>query len=162
MITWLQKTEIACKENMIRDTIEHLGQYEAAHPLFRTAFAFLRNYDNLECGRYPLENGIFALVQRYTAKQESVCKWEAHKKYIDLQYIVKGRETICTAYENEMTLTVPYHAEKDISFYEGNGSRQELKEGEFLILFPWDAHKPAIGEGEIEKIVLKIPYQTRS
>lgn len=143
---------------MIRDTIEHIGQHEAAHPLFKTAFAYLKNYQGAEVGKYPLAQGVFALVQRYAAKQEPFCRWEAHKKYIDIQYIVSGRETICTAYENEITLTVPYNEEKDISFYEGEGARQQLKEGEFLILFPWDAHKPSIGEGNVEKIVLKIPY----
>ncbi|NLT19042.1 MAG: DUF386 domain-containing protein [Clostridiales bacterium] len=143
---------------MIRDKKENIGQYEGAHPLLKIACAYLKNYQGAEVGKYHLDNGVFAMVQRYTAKQESDCKWEAHKKYIDIQYIVSGQETICTAYENNLTLTVTYDPEKDICFYEGEGARQELKAGEFLILFPWDAHKPAIGEGDVEKIVVKIPY----
>ncbi|OQC11959.1 MAG: Toxin-antitoxin biofilm protein TabA [Firmicutes bacterium ADurb.Bin080] len=143
---------------MIRDKIENIGQYEGSHPLFRIAFAYLKNYQGAEVGKYHLDNGVFAMVQRYTAKQESECTWEAHKKYIDIQYIVSGQETICTAYENNLTITVPYNPEKDISFYEGEGTRQELNGGEFLILFPWDTHKPGIGEGNVEKIVVKIPY----
>jgi len=143
---------------MIRDTIEHIGQYAQAHPLFKTAFEFLETYKELDIGKYPLENGVFALVQRYTAKPITDCRWEAHKKYIDIQYIVKGSEAIGTAYENEMRVTVPYHPDKDIAFYEGEGTMQTLKSGEFVILFPWDAHQPAIGNSEVEKIVVKIPF----
>ena len=48
---------------------------------------------NLEDGKYEIENEtVYASVQTYITKDDA--KYEAHKKYIDIQYMINGAEKI--------------------------------------------------------------------
>ena len=144
---------------MINDRLSNSKQYEKLSALFKIAFDFLREYKGMEIGKYQLKDGVFVLVQAYNSKDEKDCKWETHRKYIDIQYVLKGEETIAVANYNDLKCTVLYDSEKDISFYEGVGNEIRLTDSEFLILYPWDAHKPQIGNGKsVNKIVVKVPY----
>ena len=63
------------------------------------------------------ENRVFCNPVSLTSKPEEACIYEAHKKYIDLHYIVAGREGIATADVKSLTESVSYNAERDIAFY---------------------------------------------
>jgi YhcH/YjgK/YiaL family protein len=111
-----------------------------------------------------LENGVFAIVQEYFTKEESV--YEAHKKYIDLQYIVSGEEIIYVSDISEVQECVEsYDETKDIAFYQTAQScrKVKLEKDTFVILFPNDAHKPCISvcgnPSEVRKVVVKIPVK---
>ena len=69
-------------------------KYDMTAPEFRTAFEFLKRKDlaDLPVGWIELENGVRASVQRYTSFGWDENKFEAHEKYFDIQYVVKGRE----------------------------------------------------------------------
>lgn len=46
-------------------------------------------------GRYELENGIYVNIESYSTCSCEEKKYEIHRKYIDLQYIISGtRSTI--------------------------------------------------------------------
>ena len=142
------------------------GHDEAFMIRLQAAFAFIRenNLHALPLGRYDLENGVFAIVQEYFTKEESV--YEAHKKYIDLQYIVSGEEIIYVSDISEVQECVEsYDETKDIAFYQTEQSCRKLKleKDTFVILFPNDAHKPCISvcgnPSEVRKVVVKIPVK---
>ncbi len=62
-----------------------------------TALKYIENTDlnALENGRYEIDgDNIYAIVQDYQTKSQSEGKWEAHKKYIDIQCVIKGKEKI--------------------------------------------------------------------
>ena len=60
---------------------------------------------------------VFALVQKYETVVMDVPKFETHKKYIDVQYIVSGEEIIGWApYGQDTTATETYDVLKDICF----------------------------------------------
>ena len=143
---------------MIYDRLDNYKLYVKAHPLFKIAFDFLLSYKGMEIGRYELSDGVFVLVQRYNNKRKEEERWEAHKKYIDLQFVVSGREKIGITRLDTLSAASEFDDMKDIGFFLGEGSFVDLIDNEFMILYPTDAHMPAIGDGSaVDKIVIKIP-----
>lgn len=105
---------------------------------------FLLNADfsNLEDGKHILSDTDFVNIQTYTTKSNA--DFEAHREYIDIQYIISGEEIISVSQYDECKTTIAYNSEKDIEFLSGKGFDNILSEGEFMILYPKDAHKPSI------------------
>lgn len=118
---------------------------------------------------------IFALCQSYHTKPEAEGRFEAHRKYIDVQYIVSGEELILTLPLADQTPSIPYDEAKDITFYPldcGGGnptsapnpqpSRLLLTPGMVAALFPEDLHAPSLSVGEptvVGKVVVKVRCQ---
>lgn len=141
-------------------------KYDMTAPEFRTAFEFLKRKDlaDLPVGWIELENGVRASVQRYTSFGWDENKFEAHEKYFDIQYVVKGREVCGVCSRDGLKVAVPYDADGDIMFFEEpeHCSKVYLNEGDFIVLAPEDVHKPrcmADEEMPISKIVLKVPVR---
>ena len=147
---------------MIFDTLAHAARYEACHPSFAAAFAFLREHaeDALPVGRYEICDGVYALSQKVDLIPAEQGKWEAHEKYIDIQFIRTGTEGIGVAQTSDLTVTVPYDAEKDCALYAGKGSICNVRAGAYLVLWPNDAHMPMLQvcrkSASVTKIVVKV------
>ena len=79
---------------MIIDRIENAALYYPLHPKFKQAFDYIAqiNIHTLPAGRHEIDNSMYVLVQEYTTKTKEEGKWEAHRRYIDLQYVVQGAE----------------------------------------------------------------------
>ena len=86
---------------------------------------------------------LFVSVQRYDSKVENHTP-EAHKKYIDIQYLVSGQELMGVAPLEEMTEEVEARPDGDIWFYHGPVSNILLGGKRFVALWPQDAHAPCI------------------
>lgn len=103
---------------------------------------------------------MFANPITLISKPENDCMFEAHKKFIDLHYILDGVEGIATANLSMLKETVPFNSEQDIGFYTGAKDGQYfLKPGQFMVCWPSEAHKIAImkdNPGTIKKLVVKI------
>ena len=113
-----------------------------------------------EDGKYEIDgDNIFYLVQRYKTKNVSEAKFEAHRKYIDIQAILKGKEIIGYTHKASLKVSIPYT--DDIEFFETPRDFNETKltEGMFVILFPDDAHMPMCHyneQSDVLKVVVKI------
>lgn len=149
---------------MIIDRIENAPLYYALHPKFKAAFEALASMDTLAIpvGRHDIDgDSIYVLVQEYTTKPKEQGKWEAHRRYIDLQYVVKGAEGM--GYANIHHLQQgEYIPEKDFLPLFGEGDQVALHRGCFVLLFPEDAHMPSMALGEsapARKIVFKIAVE---
>lgn len=146
---------------MIIDHISNAGRYAALGPRFKQAFDFLRTTDlnALEQGRYPLAgDALFALVQNYNTKAPSEGFWEAHRRYIDLQFVLQGTERIGYAPLHRMKLE-SHDEQRDLSVLHGEGDFLTLTDGCFMLLWPEDAHMPGLQadrSGPVRKIVFKI------
>ncbi len=149
---------------MIVDALTQCGRYTALSPRFAAAFDFLKQLPaDKVSGRYSIDgDDCFALVQSYNTKPISEGKFEAHRKYIDIQFIQAGRETILWTPLAQLTKTTePYAAEKDIAFFAtpAHVTPIQLHAGEFTIFFPEDGHAPGLeyaGSTEVRKTVIKI------
>ena len=146
---------------MIVDHLSNAERYAALGPRFKQAFDFLRTTDlnALEPGRYPLAgDALFALVQNYHTKPTSEGFWEAHRRYIDLQFILQGTERIGYAPLHRMELE-SHDEPRDLSVLKGEGDFLTLTDGCFMLLWPEDAHMPGLQgdqSGPVRKIVFKI------
>lgn len=151
---------------MIADSLARpTTRYEALHPRFAAAFAYLRSFDpETPDGKIPLEGDtLFALPQRYETTPATERRFEAHRRYIDIQYILEGEEVIEHApIEWLPEVTEPYSDERDVMFFRDPVacSRTLLRAGEFAVYFPADGHKPCCQVGptpsHVRKIVMKI------
>ena len=146
---------------MIVDHLSNAERYAALGPRFRQAFDFLRTTDlnALEKGRYPLAgDALFALVQGYNTKPQSEGFWEAHRRYIDLQFVLQGTERIGYAPLHRMQLE-SYDEQRDLAVLQGEGDFLTLTDGCFMLLWPEDVHMPGLQadqSGPVRKIVFKI------
>lgn len=147
---------------MIIDVLENANLYIQIHNGFNRAFHFLRNTDLLELnpGKYEIEGDrIYAIVNIYFTHLKEEGAWEAHHRYIDIQYVVTNKEQMGYAHLEQMKQITEYDLDKDLVFYQGNGSFFIVNPGIFVIFFPHDVHMPGIAIDKpetIKKIVLKV------
>lgn len=104
---------------------------------------FIEKHDlgRIPCGKYLIDGeDFFVNVVSYDTKKETECIWEAHRQYIDIHYIINGKEKIRVANVNDMQIQ-EYIDEIDYVKMEGQASAEiNLQENKFLILFFEDAH----------------------
>ena len=149
---------------MVFDYLANAGTYAALSPSIKKAFDFLKDcYESgVKPGRYVLDgDSLYAAVSEYeTAAPESL-KWEAHRKYLDIQCVLKGREKLGIAALDSMLDAEEYLEEKDCLFSQTvkDCSYINMEEGNFAILFPQDAHQPrciADEKSKVLKVVVKV------
>lgn len=131
---------------MIYDTLDHIQQYEGILPGVMKGLHLLADTDfsAWEDGRHAIDgDDLFILLQSYDTKPVNDTP-EAHKKYIDIQYLLSGEERIAVAPVAEMDEEVEARPESDIWFYRGKTDDILLTGKRFLVLFPQDAHAPCI------------------
>ncbi len=148
---------------MIIDRIENAALYYPLHPKFKQAFDYVNsiNVYSIPVGRHEIDNKMYVLVQEYTTKLKEQGKWEAHRRYIDLQYVVQGAEGMGYANIHDLRQD-EYIPEKVFLPLFGEGQQIELRSGYFVLLFPGDAHMPSMALGESQparKIVVKIAVE---
>lgn len=145
-------------EAMIIDRIENAALYGGLGQRIALALASVRA--KRETGRYDLDGDkVYALVQQYETKPQSAGKWEAHRKYIDVQYVAAGIERIGWANIHRLKLSEPYDDSRDVAFYKGEGDFVTVPAGWFVILFPEDAHMPCTAldkPAPVTKVVVKV------
>lgn len=149
---------------MIFDNIQNCEQYFSLHPNYEKAFAFLKDAMKQfpETGKHEIDGeNLFASVQTYNTLTEDG-KMEAHEKYIDIQFIVSGKETMFVKDISKAELSDPYREDWDAAFYkvDDTSSKLCLTPGDFVVLLPNDAHRPCVAfEGvsePVQKIVMKV------
>ena len=150
---------------MIVDRLENAGMFRplgaeialALDYLCRTDFAHTPN------GRYELDGDrVFALVQRYRTKPRAEARWEAHRQYLDVQYVALGIEQIGYApLDADLAIEQAYDSQKDAILYDVQGDFVTLRAGSFAIFNPCDVHAPGVASeipgaaAEVCKVVVK-------
>ena len=111
-------------------------------------------------GNYAPLGARIARFQRYTSVAGEGRFYEAHRRYIDIQYIASGSERIRVRDLDELEEQTPYDAERDVAFYrQAPGTDVILRAGEFAILYPHEAHLPMMPvdkPAEVSKVVVKV------
>ncbi|MDQ7818208.1 MAG: YhcH/YjgK/YiaL family protein [Melioribacteraceae bacterium] len=149
---------------MIFDQLKNAHLYFVISDRVKKAFDYLvsTDFENLEPGRYDIEgNDIYAIVQQYDTKPLTSGKWEAHKKYLDIQYMVNGKEKMGYSHKNKMIVTHEYNEGKDALYLKGDGNFLVAEAGYFAIFFPSDVHMPCIAlnlSTPVKKVVVKVKF----
>ena len=146
---------------MIYDRIENIETYSAISERLAKGLRLLQTTDfsALEAGKYEVDGKeLFFMLQSYQSKEQND-RPEAHKKYIDIQYLLEGEEQIGIGALSEMVEEVSANPEGDIWFYHGPVTNFKMGKGNFAVFFPQDAHAPGIATGDpapVRKVVVKV------
>jgi YhcH/YjgK/YiaL family protein len=149
---------------MILDTTDNARLYLGLHAGFARAFDILtdKTLAQKEDGKYTVDGEkIYYTLQHYTTKPLNEGNLEAHRKYIDIQFLLEGVEILGYAPLKDLTTAKVYNPKKDIAFFNTpkDITKVKLEPGLFCILFPDDAHLPGrqlAGLTEVRKVVIKI------
>lgn len=147
---------------MIYDTIEQLSAYQGVHPNLDKAIARLLagGFAGLEQGRYAvLDEEVFFFIQENTLSDEASDRFEYHKAYADVHWVMEGEEIISYAYADTREAEA-FQEEADIGFVTSQKKVDFLLDGQNLALFlPGELHQPnqfAGGRAQVRKCVFKI------
>lgn len=153
-------------KRMFHGQLKNWRKLKQAQP-FKAGFEFLEKNDlpALSLGRHDIEgDAVYALVQKASSRPPAEGRFEAHQKYIDIQYLVSGEEIIQVAPVAALKIATPYDDSKDVAFY----SRLDkfdpilMHPGCFAVLFPEDGHMPLCHSGgphELFKVVVKVKVE---
>jgi biofilm protein TabA len=147
---------------MILANLEHISQQVGLTSNMEKAIHFLCSSDVglLPDGRVAIDGDkVFAIVSTYKTRYlGEVVELEGHYKYIDVQFLVAGKESIGWAPTEDVPITVSYDGSKDS--WNGNLPQEQLTwvklvTGQAAILYPSDAHAPQ-SSVEVPTLVRKI------
>jgi YhcH/YjgK/YiaL family protein len=145
---------------MILDTLGNAAKYAGLKMGISEAFGFLDQPDLAELpdGKHEiLGDRVFAIIAHENGRVASDGELEGHRKYIDIQYVVSGDESMGWAPREGLVNSTEYDAEKDLEFFEGEPkSIVRVPPGSFAVFLPTDAHLPLVGNGPIHKVVVKV------
>ena len=146
---------------MILDILENAQRYCTLNQAFRKAFEFLSRPDlrELPPGKCEIDGDrIFALVSKGPGRKEEDALLEAHEKYIDIQLVLAGTDTMGWKPKSLCTQPTQGHERKSDMQYFADKPDAWLatQSGAFAIFFPEDAHMPSISPMHIHKVVVKI------
>ena len=158
-------------------TVSTLQEQAPRTAAFATAFAYLaevlREGSEARRGlwavaeassrRVELSGGVFAMEQAYVTKPRADGVFESHRRHLDLQVVLEGREWIEVIDRERVAVRQAYDAERNFMLHadHAEASRLLVGPGEAAIFFPVDVHMPSLRVGEqagrVRKTVVKIP-----
>lgn len=148
---------------MIIDKIENLEMYKSILPDVYEGLKYIKDMDpNTALGIYPINEKLLVKVMEYGTGEECKVGYEAHKKHLDIHFVVRGHERIRWSPINDMAIKTPYDDKEDAIFYEKpipHSSEALLGDGVFAVMFPQDGHACTyfVDKCEtIKKIVVKV------
>ena len=132
----------------------------------KKALAFLQetNLQELPVGRIDIDGDtVFALVQSYQNRMEHHNpKFELHRKYVDVQYLISGAEIMGWAMHDAFTQTTPYNEETDVilgTIPAGVWTPVKFPAGRIIVLYPTDAHASGLAVDQpedVKKVIIKV------
>lgn len=146
---------------MICDQLKNYKTYENLSHAIKKALAYLQTLtpETLPGSRYELDGDrLYAFSSTYETLPASQRKIEAHRNYLDIQYVFSGTEAMGYAPVENLRIAEPYRP--DVEFY---NTQDDLlipaPAGTFMIFYPQDAHRPGCTWHEkalVTKVVVKI------
>ena len=147
---------------MICDRIENLAHYKPLCPHLDDVTSFLSENDaaSLAPGHYDINDELFVNVEEYAPGDNAL--FEAHRAYIDLQYLFVGDEETAVIPIADGVTEKEYDSAIDAAFYTSADDASEFKlfmrAGTFAIFEPHDLHSPCrkYRADKVKKLIFKI------
>ena len=146
---------------MIYADLNHRDTYAPLlnHATWTRAIAWLKEMSpDIKAGIYEIQGkDMFVNVHGYDPLPRDKCRYESHRKYVDLQYCIRGGELIDWCLTSSLKPDGAYDAEKDLQFHMPHeaDSLLHMMPGRLAIFYPSDAHRPKVSDG-VEKSVFKL------
>ena len=149
-------------KNMIFFDLANADRYPSLGAGFCAAFDYLRTFDPKTPPGKVIVNGdeVYAVVQEYTTAPAGERKWEAHRRYADVQFLVSGQELIYHSPLDLISSVQPYDEKGDYELFVGPDLQfVNLRAGDFGIFYPENGHKPgcsAVSAIPVKNFVMKV------
>jgi biofilm protein TabA len=149
---------------MILDLLDNADRYRPLHPLLAAGFEFLRaaRLESLPPGKHEVQGEqLFATISHGPGKSREAAQLEFHHKYIDIQYVAAGTDTIGWSPTTECRqISKPYDAGSDVGFFRDPAQTWlTVPARHFAIFFPTDAHAPLATTEIVHKVVVKVAVE---
>ena len=148
---------------MIYDKLDNIELYKGISDDIYAGLEYMRVIDeDIASGKYQINPRVKAIVSEYTTKHENEYGYEAHRQYIDIQYLIGGKEKVCCLPLEYLKETKAYNKENDAAFYKEDTFKPQeliLGNGYFAIFFSQDGHMPQLcvdKPEQVKKVVLKV------
>lgn len=148
---------------MIIDARENYNIYTPLGSRIATGLEYLHRLSPEDFREQTIEidgRDIYAMFQTYATESDAGRFYEAHDRYIDIQCILSGSETIRVAKIGPLEIQAPYDPERDVAFYHlAPGTDVVLHAGDFAILYPHEGHLPKLPTDQpatVKKVVVKV------
>ena len=149
---------------MIYDKLENFKLYAHLAPAaWEKIEAFLKTVTpETESRRHYLDGDlVLADTAIYQTKPLEECKVELHGRYVDIQVVLEGDETLCCVPTDDLEVLEAFDAERDRGFFvyrPGRETRLEMSAGTFAVFLPGEGHLTAwhTPANTVRKVVFKI------
>ena len=148
---------------MIYGKLKDIQKYKGIHQNVDTAIDWIMqqsDFGAVQAGRNEVAgDDVYAVGLQYTtvAAEESV--YEAHLAYADIHIMASGTEEIHVSDISILTETERNEATDFVGYAGECESLCVMKPGDFLLVFPEDAHRVKVKHGEpeeVRRIVVKV------
>lgn len=143
---------------MIVANIKDAKRYFDINSNFEKAFEYLKTLNkDSEKGSTEFD-GFRCNVCELDTPEKDGNLLEAHRDYLDIHYVIAGSEAVGYAHIDTLETDTEYNSGDDYLLLKGDMYKVYLKEGDFCIVFPEDAHAPAMHafDGKVKKAIVKI------
>jgi len=146
---------------MICDRLSNAANYYGVTSFIQKGFEFLQRSElaSLEDGVHEIQGrDVYAIIARGDGVGRDRAMLEAHREYLDIQYVIEGTDVIGWL-ERDFVERVkdPYVAEKDLEFfYDRPASWVQVPAGSFAVFLPQDIHAPLATSQYAHKAVVKV------
>ena len=150
---------------MIYDHNNNIGRYKGLTPAIDLALDYVAGVGpEIEIGTHPLDLGVKAVVSENETRPTNELGFEAHRRYIDIQLALVGRELVRCKLLAQVAETIPYDEASDAARYADCPEIDTvIGEGYFLLVFPENVHEPGLAPdgvcGKVKKVVIKVPVE---
>jgi len=152
---------------MLIDRLENADFWPLDNEALAFALRWLASPETagLAPGTYELRGrDLYAIVAEYETRPPGACRLETHRRYIDVQYVARGRELMGYAPVAALEPDGPYDEARDVRFHRGHADFVLLRQGMFAVMLPGDAHMPGVAvagdQGRVKKIVTVHSFDT--
>ncbi len=147
---------------MVLDRLENMAAYRSLGDGFAKVIDYLKGLDvlRLPIGDFEVDGrAVYGFIKEKQLTKENE-RWEAHRRYADVQMILGGSERMGYQPYTGQTVSEPYNPDKDVEFFVGTGgSELLLNPGDFAIFLPGELHRPdcPTAKGPLSrKMVIKV------
>ena len=150
---------------MIIDSFNNFDKYSILNPNFEKAIEFVKNNNFIafENGKYIIEeqNSIvksYIVIAEDDKNVERPNVLEAHRKYIDIQFPISGDlKLVWKNIKDCQKINTNYDFESDLIFFDDIPDFEfTIKNNNFAIIFPQDAHFAIHPDNFIKKAIVKV------
>lgn len=147
---------------MIFGNIRNLDEYPFLERQVKECFDYAGEHDLKAYEKESHEidgNRLFVNIVEYTTTDAQNRFWEAHRDYLDIHVMLTGQEQIDVNFIENMEQKEYVPADDFLPMDGEKNGHVVLKEGDFLICAPHDAHRTAVqvnGPEAVKKAIFKV------